>query len=740
MKHHISRDFSFFIFLLVFCLIPLGTTAQESPTGDSEAVDKLFLIEERGDTGFINTSGEMVVTIPFEKADPFSDGISMVWEGNRYGFVDREGNIIVEPRFKASPDAPEPEGFLEGLAAVSIEDPDNPGGFKYGFIDKTGSFAIEPIFDRALGFHEGLAIVANLDPSGKYVNAFIDKSGEKVLEPEFDAVGSFHEGMAMVVKDDLGGYIDRQGDVVIEPRYSNFVPGASDFSEGLAVFVDENEMCGFIDTDGNEVIPAQYLMAYPFCEGLALVATTYTGDLEQTMNGIGMPEDLGWGYIDKSGAMVVGPRFTMADSFRDGLAKVSIDTIYAVDLAGDVYYINKSGEIMLGPYIDEYFPESDTYFSEGFAATCGPSGYQYINKDGVVIAEGFDQAGRFSEGLAPVRLASIYGYVDSKGQVVVKPQFPEAYEFSEGLARVRVGDKYGFINTSGRIAIEPTFEYVGDFHDGMANMASEDLGRPDVTGLVPKRTSYGFSQLFEGISPLSLIADGVIRGFIDKTGRVAIEPQYDYAADFSDGLAWIMYIPSIPDDISDEELLLQLSSMDFTSRMEGFWNGFIDKDGNRVLEYDCLEGPWLSLPPARFGDGLVHFKGIERYGYMDRDGNVKIACRFDSAEDFSGGVASIRINDTQGYIDTSGQVVDAPPTDDFSEGLKATTADSGLYGYIDRDGNFVIPPQFKFAHPFESGIASVTIEIPYTGVRVDAFINKAGDIIWEARHWEPENY
>jgi len=282
--------------------------------------------------------------------------------------------------------------------------------------------------------------------------------------------------------------------------------------------------------------------------------------------------------------------------------------------------------------------------------------------------------------------------------------------------------------------------WAGDFHDGMAQMASEDLGRPDVTALAPKLTSYGFSQLFEGISPLSLIADGVIWGFIDKTGRVAIEPQYDYTADFSDGLAWVMCFPQIDSDIIDEELLLQLSSIDSASRMEGFWNGFIDKDGNRVLKYDCFEGNSVSLPPARFGDGLVHFKGIERYGYMDRDGNVKIACRFDSAQDFSGGFASIRINDTQGYIDTSGQVLDTPPTDDFSEDLKATTDDSGLYGYVDRTGTFVIPPQFEFAYPFESGIASVAIRIPYTGVRVDAVINKAGEIIWEARHWEPENY
>jgi hypothetical protein len=738
MDRHISREISLAVFLLVFCVIQPGATAQELPTGESEEGVGLFLIKDRGVTGFINPSGEMVVTIPFERAEPFSDGMSLVWEGNRYGFVDREGNVVVEPRFKTPPDGPEPEGFLEGLAAVSIEDPDNPGSFKFGFIDKTGSFAIEPIFDGACGFHEGLALVATLDTSGARDYAFIDKSGERVLEPEFDMVGSFHEGMALVVKDQMGGFMDRQGKVVIEPRYPNFVSGGSDFSEGLAVFVDENELCGFIDTDGNEVIPAQYIMACPFSEGLALVATTYTGDLEQTMNGIGMPEDLGWGYIDKSGAMVIEPRFTMADSFHDGLARVFIDTIYAVDIAGDVYYINKSGDIALGPYVNEYFPEADPNFSEGLAAECGPCGYQYVNKEGAIVARGFERAGRFSEGLAPVRLASTYGYIDGEGQILVEPQFTEAYDFSDRLARVRAGDRYGFIDASGTIAIEPQFIWAGDFHDGMARIQVEDRGRQVLAEQVPKRTSYGFGA-FGDNSPLDFMADGELFGFIDRTGRIAVEPRYDYAADFSDGLAWVMCFPQISNDIIDEELLPQLSSYDLVTRMEGFWNGFIDKEGNRVLEYDCFEGSWFSLPPARFGNGLVHFQSDGRYGFMDRNGNVVIGCRFDNAEDFSGGLASVRVNDTYAHIDTTGRLVEAPPTDDFSEDLKAMRDDSGNYGYVDRTGAFVSPPRFKYAGPFHMGIAEVTIEAPYTGYRFDACINKSGDVIWEARHWEPEN-
>jgi hypothetical protein len=61
---------------------------------------------------------------------------------------------------------------------------------------------------------------------------------------------------------------------------------------------------------------------------------------------------------------------------------------------------------------------------------------------------------RFSEGLACVRVANSYGYIDKQGNFVIPPQFAHAQEFSEGLAWVVTPDgKVGWIDSSGRYVI-----------------------------------------------------------------------------------------------------------------------------------------------------------------------------------------------------------------------------------------------------------------------------------------------
>ena len=65
----------------------------------------------------------------------------------------------------------------------------------------------------------------------------------------------------------------------------------------------------------------------------------------------------------------------------------------------------------------------------------------------------FDEAKRFSEGLAAVRIGDEktgkWGFIERTGKVVVTPQFDFASKFSEGLAAVRIGDdktgRWGYI-------------------------------------------------------------------------------------------------------------------------------------------------------------------------------------------------------------------------------------------------------------------------------------------------------
>lgn len=68
-----------------------------------------------------------------------------------------------------------------------------------------------------------------------------------------------------------------------------------------------------------------------------------------------------------------------------------------------------------------------------------------------------------------------------------------------------------------------------------------------------------------------------------------------------------------------------------------------------------------------------------------------------------------RIDGKYGYVDVEGKVVIAPRfdgADTFSEGL-ALVLERGRFGYIDPGGKFAIPAVFRHALPFRNGFAAV---------------------------------
>ncbi len=116
-----------------------------------------------------------------------------------------------------------------------------------------------------------------------------------------------------------------------------------------------------------------------------------------------------------------------------------------------------------------------------------------------------------------------------------------------------------------------------------------------------------------------------------------------------------------------------------------------------------------------FSSGLCPVETNGMFGYIDHTGTYRIPPKFYSAYDFEGGVAVVDF--PFDLIDTSGDVVLSGITitnikkyaaaADFSEGLSPIGDDYNLYGYVDKTGDYVIPPQFDAAGSFYEGLAAV---------------------------------
>src|SRR5262249_11069668 len=136
--------------------------------------------------------------------------------------------------------------------------------------------------------------------------------------------------------------------------------------------------------------------------------------------------------------------------------------------------------------------------------------------------------------------------------------------------------------------------------------------------------------------------------------------------------------------------------------------GFIDRTGKAVIpaRYTRVDEFSEGLAPVKV-DGY-HAAGGQ-WGYVDRSGAEVIRPQFDWARAFREGLAGVKVGQKWGFIDRTGKLVIAArfeAAERCSEGLAAVQED-GAWGFIGPDGMYRIPPRFGYALGFSEGLAAV---------------------------------
>ena len=244
--------------------------------------------EPHGLYGYIDRSGEMVIAPQFYEAYSFAEGLAPVCVeesedcADRWGYINRTGEIVIRPYFYDA------GCFSNGLAPVCLKGHPRKYDDSWGYIDREGRIVLEPRFHYASSFSEGLAAVCveQMEYDDEWVNvwSYIDRTGQVVLGPRLGKysyarkrkgyteqvvdsyirdANAFSEGLAAVelrvgnkwgydgwnIRRNLG-YIDKKGDLVIDPVFSF----AGKFMDGLAlVSLSDTGGATYIDASGNTV-------------------------------------------------------------------------------------------------------------------------------------------------------------------------------------------------------------------------------------------------------------------------------------------------------------------------------------------------------------------------------------------------------------------------------------------------------------------------------------------------------
>lgn len=334
------------------------------------------------------------------------------------------------------------------------------------------------------------------------------------------------------------------------------------FSNGLAKIIVKGK-AGYINAKGQIIIKPKLRDAGLFSENLA----PFESD-----NGK-------WGFIDTKGQIVIKPQFDWAISFHESLALVQIGELWG--------FIDRTGKVVIEPK--------------------------------------FKEAANFSEGLARV---GIY----DKDYVWENTNIPNGKIY------------WGFIDKQGNWAIEPTIDYVfNDFNGGMSLVKRNVSKADEIISEIYFIDRHGHKlwildswYITRFNDDVMIIAVGEnekgrdIFSFIDRTGRRKTDKSFAHISGFSEGLAAATptfggkygYINKKGDFVIEPKFE---SAFSFSEGLAGAKNedtgcGYIDKFGNWVIKpqfywvWEFQEGFAMVAPNG-------NRDSREKTGYIDRNGN-----------------------------------------------------------------------------------------------------------------------
>lgn len=398
------------------------------------------------------------------EAVPSGDMLYPVVVHGKWGFIDRQGNVVVRPQHDAV------EQFSEQRAWFRA-------GGKCGYIDPSGKVVVAPRFDRLGTYREGLARAAvdfgirplpperlessryqMVIPSGPGAAALLGVGQVARMNPALEASVRAHMDRLSGHLDRVEGlvrkwgFVDRNGEWKIAPDFCV----AQGFSEGLAAVI----RCTEADWQRMAVLVLCASSVDPFRQRLVL--DHEWPDIVRHLFARGPA----WSYVDSAGTQVISGHLNRpdngqrsgiryAESFHAGTATVAEDlTIENSPLDGyggcnhrSIWHrIDKQGRIVstsnteggplrVGPLDDE---ERDVSSDSRESTNGCPAPVRHVRRR-----------------LFGKRLVR-YGYVDDTGKKVVPARFDHAGCFRGALAQVRIGNRVGYIDRAGKYVWAPT--------------------------------------------------------------------------------------------------------------------------------------------------------------------------------------------------------------------------------------------------------------------------------------------
>lgn len=211
-----------------------------------------------------------------------------------------------------------------------------------------------------------------------------------------------------------------------------------------------------------------------------------------------------WAYVTQTGSKITDHKFIYAGPFASGLAPVTEE-------GGACYFIDTEG-----------------------------------NKKHVILGvENIERLGFIEDGIFPLYDGKSWSFYDMNHQVVFGG-FEDASALGNGIVAVKKNDKWQLLDSTGAAVGTKTYDSV-IMDDKQVVYRNERLFVSNgdkiemitSTGEVVGSGKYEEARLFNDATYAAVKINGKW-GYIDKEGKIVVEPVYDDARSFSNGLAAVM--------------------------------------------------------------------------------------------------------------------------------------------------------------------------------------------------------
>lgn len=596
-------------------------------------------------------------------------------ENGKVGLKNEQGVVMIPAQYESL-------GWSDGTFAVVNQVTGYQLKGKWGLIGLDNK-KIAPAHFESLLPGEGSVLIAQrkADRSIRVMTGCVTTQGKEVIPFMYDGIRV--QGMRAIVFTKIGsqykfGVVDLEHKTIIPQQYKSIQSMGSlrfaveNFDHKIALFADQGKQLTDFIIDSLSAFRKNY-------------AVIYQNNLQ--------------GIVDRDGDIRIEPRYREVRLDDAGTIRVrDADTWLLIDGK------NTTHKSIVA---DNLIP-----LAENRLLVATASQWQLTNNSFAPLsANKFSWVGAFEKANAVVHVRGKSGVINTQGDFVIKPLYDSLIRISHHyLAMQRQHSKTAWmlLDTIGNVLSDRSYDAMvplnGTFltvrnrgYAGAINLQGDEviactydslLQTRDELLVVKFRGQYGIITLAEEwkVTPrnnkLMLLGDG---RYLELTTKTKFLKSLN---------GTVIYFTDNPLDIHDTHFVEHLPS-------GTVWK--IDRDGRIVDRQLHPEEQIETISEEHEGYRAIMKDG--RAGFVDSQGRLRIANRYEAVRAFHEGLAPMKIRGHWGYLNKEDKIAIQPVYDEvsfFSNGF-AYVKQKGLFGIIDKYGKEVLPVRYEAATILPTG-------------------------------------